>query len=121
MMTRRSGSTGADIPNSALLAAGPALAADGKHFVSSFNTTNLSTTELVVDIVVTSTATSGDFVRVPSTATIPNFQGYHQSSHISRNRALGGNILFMDMHVEWRKFESMKARYQVGGTPVFWF
>jgi prepilin-type N-terminal cleavage/methylation domain-containing protein len=107
----------ANVPDTAILTP-----QDGKRFVTTFNTTNVANTEVVVDVVITSGLTSGDFVRVPSTATgIPGFQGYHQSSHISRNKALGGCILFLDSHVEWRKFQFMKARYQQASSPYYWF
>jgi prepilin-type N-terminal cleavage/methylation domain-containing protein len=109
-----------NVPDSALTA-GPNTAQDGKRFVTTYNTTNTVTTELMVDVVITSTPTSGDFVRVPSTTSFQGFQGYHQSSHIARNRALGGNILMLDSHVEWRKLQFMKARYMAGSSPYFWF
>ena len=109
-----------NVPDSALNG-NPATSKDGKHFVTSFNTTNLVDSELVVDVVITSTLTSGDFVRVPSTATFAGFQGYHQSSHIARGQALGGNILFMDLHTAWRPLKQMKARYMAGSSPWFWF
>ena len=106
----------------AAIHAGPNTTQDGKRFLTTFNTTNIANTELVVDVVITTTPTSGDFTRVPSTATgIPGFQGYHQSSHISLGKALGGNILMLDLHVEWRKLQFMKARYQSGSSPYYWF
>jgi prepilin-type N-terminal cleavage/methylation domain-containing protein len=120
-LMRRSTGSGSLIPNSALTG-NTGTAQDGKRFLTTFNTTNLVNTELVVDVVITSTPTSADFVRVSSTATgIPGFQGYHQSSHIARNKALGGEILFMDLHVDWRKLQFMKARYSYNGSPWWWF
>jgi hypothetical protein len=110
----------ANVPDAALVG-NPSTIQDGKRFLTTFNTTNLVNTELVIDVVITTTQTSGDFTRVPSTATFPNFQGYHQSSHISRNRALGGNILYLDLHADWRKFQFMEARYQFGSSPWYWF
>jgi prepilin-type processing-associated H-X9-DG protein len=75
----------------------------------------------MVDVVITTTPTSGDFVNVPSTVTgIPAFDSLHKSSHINRKRALGGNILFLDSHVEWRKLQYVKALYLVS-SPYFWF
>jgi hypothetical protein len=32
----------------------------------------------------------------------------------------GGNILFMDMHVDWRAFKEMTHRASAGNTQ-FWF
>ena len=104
------------------IAAGPGTAADGKHFLTTYNTTNISSTELVVDVVITTSPTSGDFVAVPSSAVgVPAFDGFHKSSHITKRTALGGNILFLDSHIDWRKRQDMKARYQSGSSPYFWF
>jgi hypothetical protein len=110
----------ANVPDSALQV-NPAGALDGKHFVTSFLTTNLTTSELIVDVVITSGLNTADYTRVPSSATFSGFQGYHSSSHILREKALGGEILFMDLHVQWRRFGDMKARYQSASSPYFWF
>ncbi len=119
LMRRRNSQGSADVPNSALLA-GANTAQDGKRFVTTYNTTNIATTELVVDVVITSTATTRDYVGVASSQTFPGFDGVHKSSHINRRTALGGNILFLDSHVEWRKLQDMKARY-LYNSPVYWF
>ena len=111
----------AGVPDTAI-SAGPGTATDGKHFLTTYNTTNVTTTEMVVDVVITTSPTSGDFVGVPSSATgVPAFDGFHKSSHISRRTALGGNILFLDSHIEWRKLQDMKARYKYGTSPYYWF
>jgi prepilin-type processing-associated H-X9-DG protein len=62
-----------------------------------------------------------DFVNVPSSnpPTI-DFDGFHKSSHIGRRVALGGNILFLDLHVQWRKLQNMKPRYSQS-SPWYWF
>ncbi len=106
----------------AAISAGPNTAQDGKHFLTTYNTTNVSTTELVVDVVITTAPTTGDFIGVPSTTTgVPGFDGFHKSSHINKRTALGGNVLFLDSHIEWRKLQDMKARYQTGSSPYYWF
>lgn len=43
----------------------------------------------------------------------------HDSAHISGKLPKGGNLLFLDGHVEWRKFEKMKVR--TDGDPSFWW
>jgi prepilin-type N-terminal cleavage/methylation domain-containing protein/prepilin-type processing-associated H-X9-DG protein len=44
----------------------------------------------------------------------------HQSAHLGANRVpVGGNLLFLDGHAEWRRFEQMKVR--TIGTPSFWW
>ena len=78
--------------------------------------------ELVVDVVITTAVNGSDFIGVPSSASgIPGFDGLHKSSHINRRTALGGNILFLDLHVQWRKLTIMKSRYQYGSSPWYWF
>ena len=111
----------ANVDNPPALTSVAGTAQDGKRFVTTYNTTNTVNTELMVDVVITTTPTSADFTRVPSTApSVPAFDGFHKSSHIARNKALGGNILMLDSHVEWRKFQYMKARY-TSNSPYFWF
>jgi prepilin-type N-terminal cleavage/methylation domain-containing protein/prepilin-type processing-associated H-X9-DG protein len=43
----------------------------------------------------------------------------HDSAHLANNLPLGGNLLFLDGHVEWRKFAKMKVR--TTGEPAFWW
>jgi prepilin-type N-terminal cleavage/methylation domain-containing protein/prepilin-type processing-associated H-X9-DG protein len=44
----------------------------------------------------------------------------HQSAHLGNNRVpVGGNLLFLDGHTEWRRFEQMRVR--TVGTPSFWW
>jgi prepilin-type N-terminal cleavage/methylation domain-containing protein/prepilin-type processing-associated H-X9-DG protein len=106
----------ANVPDSAIQPG------DGKRFLTTFNTTNVVDSELVVDVVISTTPTSGDFISVASSAPVSvEFDGKHKSSHISTRTALGGNILFLDLHVQWRKFQYMKARYQAASSPYYWF
>jgi prepilin-type N-terminal cleavage/methylation domain-containing protein/prepilin-type processing-associated H-X9-DG protein len=44
----------------------------------------------------------------------------HQAAHLGANRVpVGGNLLFLDGHAEWRRFEQMKVR--TVGAPSFWW
>jgi prepilin-type N-terminal cleavage/methylation domain-containing protein/prepilin-type processing-associated H-X9-DG protein len=44
----------------------------------------------------------------------------HQAPHLINGRLPeGGNLLFADAHVEWRKFAKMRVR--VDGAPYFWW
>ena len=44
----------------------------------------------------------------------------HQSPHlINGNYPEGGNLLFADAHVSWRKFDGMRVR--TDGGPTFWW
>jgi prepilin-type N-terminal cleavage/methylation domain-containing protein/prepilin-type processing-associated H-X9-DG protein len=43
----------------------------------------------------------------------------HSSPHLNNNVPAGGNLLFLDGHAEWRKFEKMAVR--TSGAPSFWW
>jgi len=45
-----------------------------------------------------------------------------RSNHIRKKNPLGGNILFLDGHVQWRDFSDMDVRFNtIGpGGPVLW-
>ncbi|HEY7115333.1 MAG TPA: type II secretion system protein [Tepidisphaeraceae bacterium] len=73
-----------------------------------------SETELVTDSVISSNG--GNFAGVQG-----GFAVKHLTSHMNRdNKPEGGNILFMDGHVDWRPFADMKVRDR-GYQPEFWF
>jgi prepilin-type N-terminal cleavage/methylation domain-containing protein/prepilin-type processing-associated H-X9-DG protein len=79
-------------------------------------TLNLTDTELVVDAVV-SGWTPPDFTKAKG-----GWVKDHKTSHLERNLPVGGNILFLDSHVAWRKFGDMKMRYNTGFKDVkFYF
>lgn len=44
----------------------------------------------------------------------------HDSAHLDGSMPTGGNLLFLDGHVDWRKFEQMTVR-TFGGNPAFWW
>jgi prepilin-type N-terminal cleavage/methylation domain-containing protein/prepilin-type processing-associated H-X9-DG protein len=48
---------------------------------------------------------------------------YDRTSHLkSSTKPTGGNILFVDGHVQWRKFEDMDVRWPPArGNPSFWW
>ena len=43
----------------------------------------------------------------------------HQSAHLNGKLPAGGNLLMLDGHAEWRKFEKMRVR--TTGDPAFWW
>ena len=46
----------------------------------------------------------------------------HRTAHMNGRLPLGGNVGMLDGHVEWRKFNLMLPRTDVGsGSPVFWW
>ena len=46
----------------------------------------------------------------------------HRAAHLSGALPLGGNVVMLDGHGEWRKFPAMVPRTETGsGSPVFWW
>jgi prepilin-type processing-associated H-X9-DG protein len=47
----------------------------------------------------------------------------HGTTHRSGDRPVGGNVLFLDGHVDWRNFDAMKSRImsETRGLPHFWY
>ena len=43
----------------------------------------------------------------------------HQAPHLDGKVPAGGNLLLLDGHAEWRKFQAMKVR--TTGGPAFWW
>jgi prepilin-type N-terminal cleavage/methylation domain-containing protein len=43
----------------------------------------------------------------------------HQAPHLDGKLPAGGNLLLLDGHAEWRKFQAMKVR--TTGGPAFWW
>ena len=44
----------------------------------------------------------------------------HRSNHLTRhNQAAGGQVLFLDGHVDWRNFRDMRVRFQPGHDEWF--
>jgi prepilin-type N-terminal cleavage/methylation domain-containing protein/prepilin-type processing-associated H-X9-DG protein len=75
-----------------------------------------SDTELVVDVVISDDGQN--FGNIQS-GVIEN----HSSSHMWGNKPEGGNILFLDTHVDWRPFSEMELRttHQRPGLPGWYF
>jgi len=52
------------------------------------------------------------------------WQVYDRSNHLRKgSKVTGGNILFVDGHVQWRRFQEMRHRWfwQAYGNPCFWW
>jgi prepilin-type N-terminal cleavage/methylation domain-containing protein/prepilin-type processing-associated H-X9-DG protein len=75
---------------------------------------SLSQTEMVIDVVLTSTSNTNMFLKVPGPV------GLWNTSHVDGTVAAGGNLLFMDGHVSWRPFRQMQRRYTANSSP-FWY
>ena len=94
----------------------------GTVFVSRLSMTNVTTIPLFTDVVISEgagSATTENFTRITSTSGIVPF---HTTSNLTQgNKPEGGNHLFVDSHVEWRRFRDMQLRYTAGSRPGFWF
>jgi prepilin-type N-terminal cleavage/methylation domain-containing protein len=108
---RRTGTDG-DSMNTQLQTTG------GRQFCSKMVSTNVVQMELMADVVISQGA--NNFATVPSTSGIITI---HRSGHmvLGKNVPAGGEILFLDGHVEWRQFRRMKNRYITGSDIRFWF
>jgi len=49
-----------------------------------------------------------------------NGTGPWSTSHLNGRVPAGGNLLFVDTHVQWRPFKQMTRRYYAPGSP-FWY
>jgi prepilin-type processing-associated H-X9-DG protein len=76
------------------------------------NMFGVSQTEMVSDVVISSgppnSPTTQSYLGITSVtpAELSATSGY-QSNHMKKSVPSGGNILFMDCHVEWRRFQDM--------------
>jgi prepilin-type N-terminal cleavage/methylation domain-containing protein len=79
-------------------------------------------TELVTDVVVSegAGATTDKFAGVYTVNPAELPKGFN-SSHMGSSRPAGGNILFMDQHIGWRRFQTMKAWGQWSNGRWAWF
>ncbi|HXS69498.1 MAG TPA: DUF1559 domain-containing protein [Candidatus Polarisedimenticolia bacterium] len=88
----------------------------------------VSSAEMFSDVVVSQGSQSGPntnpntqkFLNVVSSNPQELPQGY-SSSHMKKNLPAGGDILFMDCHAEWRRFQDMKMWGQWSQSRNNWF
>jgi prepilin-type processing-associated H-X9-DG protein len=97
----------------------------GGFFVEKLNhslndgTNNLSNTPLIVDVSACDQTTT-NFLTGIASANVPG--GYYRPAHMEKTVPAGGNILFLDLHVSWRKFQQMKKMYNdPSGRAQFWY
>jgi prepilin-type N-terminal cleavage/methylation domain-containing protein/prepilin-type processing-associated H-X9-DG protein len=84
-----------------------------------------ATVELIADVTASNGADrdTSDFTRA-SGGCYTRWQIYDRTNHIkSGSEPTGGNILFVDGHVQWRHFKDMEHRWfwQSYGNPCFWW
>jgi prepilin-type N-terminal cleavage/methylation domain-containing protein len=90
--------------------------------VSWTNTVSLADSELVTDVTVSGGPT-GPFSGLPSDHADVIANGY-STAHLEKSVPAGGNILFQDTHVSWRKFPDMKVQVNwtsSSGPRLEWF
>jgi len=93
-----------------------------KLTVSPVPTNSISDMELVTDVMISegSGTTSDKFTGVTTANPTLIPQGYN-SSHMAGVVPDGGNILFMDAHVDWRRFRAMKVKVDWSNNRHWWW
>jgi len=81
--------------------------------------------ELIADVTAStgSDRTQADFTKATG-GCWTRWQIYDRTSHLKKGTdPMGGNLLFVDGHVQWRKFDEMEHRWfwQNNGNPCFWW
>ncbi len=94
------------------------------------NVYNLATTEMVSDAVISqgtftagmlgANATGQTYIGV-FTSNLQELPQKYRSNHMSGGVPAGGNILFMDCHVEWRSFKFMQMWGAWSNQRNHWF
>ncbi|MFH1883893.1 MAG: type II secretion system protein [Planctomycetota bacterium] len=107
----------------------PPMSPDNKYkeWVRSVTATKRSaaTVELISDVTASNGAdrSQSDFTKATG-GVWSRWQIYDRTNHLRRgSRPAGGNILFVDGHVQWRNFNEMEHRWfwQSYGNPCFWW
>jgi prepilin-type N-terminal cleavage/methylation domain-containing protein/prepilin-type processing-associated H-X9-DG protein len=80
---------------------------------------SVSTAELVVDSVMSQY--TGPTRRYLGISGVLDAYGGYNSSHMSGKSPEGGNILFQDSHVEWRRFNKMKLQVTWSQERCWWW
>ncbi len=90
---------------------------------------NSGATIMIMDAVISDAADNQNFSDIRTGGAYPNFGIADSTNHLSKRRSAstattsflpkGGNIGFVDGHVDWRKFESMQHRLTFG--QWFWW
>jgi len=100
---------------------GAMTAEGGGMFLERFDSTNTPTVQpLVVDASPSGPGPAYNFVTGITTENTRS--GYHRPAHMAKTVPAGGNILFLDLHISWRRFRDMKAMYNTpDGRATFWY
>jgi prepilin-type N-terminal cleavage/methylation domain-containing protein/prepilin-type processing-associated H-X9-DG protein len=86
------------------------------------NTFSLGNTEMVTDVVPSEGAGNlTDKFQDVYTSNRPELPLGYNASHMGKKLPAGGNILFMDNHVSWRRFEEMQCWGHWSNNRNMWF
>jgi prepilin-type N-terminal cleavage/methylation domain-containing protein/prepilin-type processing-associated H-X9-DG protein len=100
-----------------------------KQWVKSTTSTKYKAPPATVELITDVTASNGpnrqtsDFTQATG-GCWSRWQVYDRSNHIRNStKPSGGNILFLDGHVDWRKFDEMEVRWRIGTSdnPSMWW
>ena len=97
-----------------------------KYWVKTSQDKNPGNKELVIDSVLGTTDTKGkygyNFGMVQAGGMWTQHQIHDRTSHLKNDyEPAGGNIAFLDGHVDWRHFSNMEDRIGDGSVPKFWW
>lgn len=86
---------------------------EGTELVERLDMPNGSRSELITDMVLSQ---DGVYEYVEEVAGQPQ-----PTNHMKNDKPAGGNIIFVDQHMEWRDFDDMKIRALGGQMIRMWF
>ncbi len=98
---------------------------EGREWVKTLNHKHPAVTELVLDATLSKNdkreTTDSNFLKIQGGLyDNPNWRIYDRTNHLRKGDIPeGGNIFFVDGHLEWRRFNEMQVRYNL--PPVHWW
>jgi hypothetical protein len=78
----------------------------------------ISDTEMILDATISVTSLAGGRRYYDITAAGNTLV---RTAHLENNKPAGGNICFLDNHIEWRRFAAMTNLISPNGLPAFQF
>lgn len=87
-----------------------------KSWVRRIDVSHSSEAELVIDFTVERPSKSGKFINPQDSST-----AYTTSHYTTRDKPAGGNMGFVDGHVEWRRFAEMCRRWGGNRSQSWWW
>lgn len=94
-----------------------------KDWIKNLNATQPATTELITDATLSTgpDPKTASFVEVRG-GLYARWQLFDRTNHLTRgDKPDGGNIAFLDGHLEWRRFADMQARVILTNIPYHWW